>query len=265
MTSACVVAYLPNQYAKFAPVDADGNYEIGDLPSGTYALAALGCPSEEGEPSPVVPDPTNPNVAYTAMWWNGVPLHLDQTQTGGPDPLAQGADMVTLTPGSQVGDHDWCFGCGAITITGTSTGARSITLSFQTPGLATSDGDVAAQAAIDTSFAYSASCTSNDGGVAGSGTGAGVITVDGLSAGSVYQCQVTASVDGIVYANSTTTGSIALAAPPRAPAAAPAAAATPLAFTGGAPTLVAVLGGAMVVIGLITVLGSRLRRSRQQS
>ncbi len=265
MTTACVVAYLPNQFAKFAPVDVDGNYEIDNLPSGTYALAALGCPSEESDPSPVVPDPTDPSVAYNAMWWNGVPLHLVQNPTGGPDPLAQGADMVTLTPGSQVGDHDWCFGCGAITITGTDTGARSITLSFQTPGLAAGDGDVAAQAAINSSLAYSASCTSNDGGVAGSGTGAGVITVDGLSAGSVYQCQVTASADGIAYANSTTTASIALPAPPRAPAVTPAATATPLAFTGGAPGPFAVLGGAMVVLGLVTVLGSRLRRSRRSS
>ena len=105
-------------------------------------------------------DPTNPSVSYNAMWWDGVPLHLVQNPNGGPDPLAQGAVMVALSDGSHVGGHDWCFGCGAIEITNAATTAQAITITFDTPGLATSDAGLISQAAVDSSLTYSAACTS---------------------------------------------------------------------------------------------------------
>ena len=111
MTNACVVAYLPTQFAVVAPIAPDGTYTIANVPSGTYALAFLGCSG--GDPQPTVTD-TQTNVVYNGVWWNGVPLQFDQHSDGGPDPIAQHANLVTVTPGQNLTGYDWCFGCTAI-------------------------------------------------------------------------------------------------------------------------------------------------------
>jgi hypothetical protein len=137
VTTGCVVLYLPNQYALFAPVGSDGSYSITGAPSGTYALAFLGCPtSDQGDPAPFVPDPQVAGLAYPAVWWNDVPLDLTSNETdGGPDPIAQGANLVTIAPGAQLIGYDHCFGCTAVHIDSLETGPGSVTASFTTPGL----------------------------------------------------------------------------------------------------------------------------------
>ena len=48
ITGGCAVVYLANQYALFGPVNADGTFTVSGIPSGTYALAFLGC--DTGQP-----------------------------------------------------------------------------------------------------------------------------------------------------------------------------------------------------------------------
>jgi hypothetical protein len=194
VTASCVVLYLPNQYALFAPVGSDGTYSITGAPSGTYALAFLGCPTgNQGDPSPVVPDPQMAGVAYPAVWWDDVPLDITSTQTdGGPDPIAQGADMVTITPGAQLTGYDHCFGCTAVHIDQLEAGPGSVTASFTTPGLLTGpSATLSTQAAP--SLTYELSCRSSAGSVASVSGSASPLTVT-LAPGN-YACRVTA-VDG---------------------------------------------------------------------
>ena len=202
MTTSCVVAYLPDRYARFAPVAPDGTYEITGVPSGTYALGALGC--DGGDPSGVVADPDVPSVNYTALWWDAIPLHLDNTTEGGPDPIAQGATLVTVAPGEQLTDHDFCFGCTAIAISGVTPGSESLTVEFTTPGLANPNVQATAEDTREDALTYAATCASSTGGIGGSATGAdpGSITVAGLTAGATYTCQVTASDNEIPVAAS---------------------------------------------------------------
>jgi len=140
MSSACVIAYLPNQYAIFAPVHADGTYTVAGVPSGTYALAFVGCSG--GNPSQTVQDPESSGTTYDAVWWHGVPLHLDaNSNNGGPDPIAQGANLVTLQSAQDRTGYDWCFGCAAA-----STPAR---LAFSTePGGGTEGKALATQPVV---------------------------------------------------------------------------------------------------------------------
>ena len=252
MTTACVVAYLPDRYALFAPVNPDGTYEIGGVPSGTYALAALGCGSGN-EPGPVVQDPNLPSVSYTAMWWDAIPLHFEQTTQGGPDPIAQGASLVTLTPGEQLVDHDFCFGCTAIVISEVTIGSESVTISYTTPGLAGGDFGSTATDPEDP-LTYSATCSSGTGGVTGTAVGSGTITVAGLSAGATYTCVVTASDGGAVVASSAPSASLTL---PGGASVTPISA--PLAFTGSSSSigLITAVGLLLVILGLIALGGAR--------
>lgn len=109
MTTVCAIAFLPNQYALLAPVGPDGSYKVPAVPSGTYALAFLGCPGPSSDPSPVVSDPQSSTTRYTAVWWKHAPVVLKAGD--GPDPIAQGADLVTVKPGHDLPHHDVCFGC----------------------------------------------------------------------------------------------------------------------------------------------------------
>ena len=137
MTSVCVIAFLPNQFALFGAVQSDGTYTVPDVPSGTYALAFLGC--EAGDPSPVVQDPRSPATSYPAVWWKGAKVTI-KGQQGGPDPIAQGATLVTVKPGHDLAGYDWCFGCTAITITSITPANGSLTVAFATPGLLSTVG-----------------------------------------------------------------------------------------------------------------------------
>jgi hypothetical protein len=259
-SSACVVAYLPNQFARFAPVAPDGSYTIADVPSGTFALAALSCSGEE--PSPVVPDPSVAGVSYAALWWEQVPLHFDQTGDGGPDPIAQHANLIAVAPGDALADRDFCFGCGAIALSEVVPAGQSVTLGFTTPGLVPPE----VQAAADIPGAvFTATCTPSSGGISQSASGAGqTLTVGDLTAGATYACGVTASVDGLIVASSapsasfTVPGPVGEAAPPPG-SAEPAS----LAFTGGPIGVVSAVAAVMLLAGSFLALTARRRRARQ--
>ncbi len=113
VTTACVVAYLPDQYALFSRVQADGSYKFAAIPSGTYALGFVGCPGgSDGDVTGTIADPTSSTARYQAEWWNGVPLDLDNSPNGnGPDPIAEHANLVTIGSGRSLVGYDLCFGC----------------------------------------------------------------------------------------------------------------------------------------------------------
>ena len=158
--SGCVVAYLPNQFAKFVPVAADGSYTITDVPSGTFALAALSC-ADGGEPSPVVPDPSLAGVAYRGLWWNNVPLVFDQGPDGGPDPIAEHADLVTVNPGDALTGYDFCFGCDAVELQAVNPTGTSVEPNFTAPDLVS---PVVQSQAVVPGMVYTATCTTSSGG-----------------------------------------------------------------------------------------------------
>jgi hypothetical protein len=278
LTGACVVAYIPNGYARFSPVAADGTYEITGLPSGTYALGALGCgDSDDGDPSPIVPSVV-PGVAYRALWWDGVTLNLEQATDGGPDPIAQGATMVAIAPGDEVTDHDWCFGCNAVDITSATAGTTEITVDFTAPGLidgAEAEGAEAAEvtaalvgaAADEPTLVGEASCTS-DKGVTGTASGTGAsIGVAGLTPGATYTCTVAMTEAGLLVAASGASAPLTLPGGPVDPVTVVGAAGMPtaaaLAFTGanGLVTL-AVVGLLLMLGGLVAVVLARRNRVR---
>ena len=269
MVGACIVAYLPDQYARFVPVAADGTYEVADLPSGTFALAALGC-GEGEEPSPVVQSAT-PGIAYTAQWWDGVTLDLTQADSGGPDPIAQGAQLVTVTPGADLGAHDFCFGCDAVDIDAMVGGDGSIAVEFTVHDLVEPAGPSASAVATDAitdSLDYAASCTSSDG-ISGRATGTGVkaLTVGGLTPGATYTCTVTAEDAGVVVAASERSGEVTLSG--EAPLIGEVVDGTvaTLAFTGRENlSTVLLVALAMVVLGGLALLGrSTLTRTHRGS
>ena len=201
-------------------MNADGSYTVPGVPSGTFALAFLGCSG--GNPTPTVTDPASPGISYHAVWWNGVPLSLDQNSNGGPDPIAQGANLVTVTPGQTLTGYDWCFGCTAISIATITPGTGSLTTTFTTPGLVddTSDTqDVGSARAI--ALTYTATCTASVGGTSGSAEGtSSAITVTGLAPGA-YTCTVTAANDGVNVASSAVSELVEVPASATAPTASP--------------------------------------------
>lgn len=194
VTGGCVIAYLPDGYALPTVVNTDGTYTITGVPSGTYAVVFLGCgQGRHGDPSPTVPDPENPAINYNGVWWNGVPVIFPPAgDQGGPDPFAQGAKLVAVTPGAHLTGYDHCFGCVSVTITSVTPGVGSLTIAFTAtePGLA----GVQSLASTPPALTYAASCASANGGTPGIATGtSSPITVAGLTPSATYTCTVKAS------------------------------------------------------------------------
>ena len=275
MTSACVVVYLPNQYALFAPVNPDGTYKVANVPSGTYALAFLGCNGDN--PTTTVQDPESAATNYTAVWWGGTPIHLNHNNNGGPDPIAQGAHLVTVTPGHHLTGYDRCFGCAAISMTSITPGTESLTVAFTTPGIVTSSNLHSRQSTQASALIYTVDCTSSTGRGSGSASGSNSpITVTDLTPGATYTCQVTAA-DG-----RTTVGASAVSAPVDVPGSARAPTPTPqpvvavpttppvipttpgthtLPRTGSsAPTTLTHTGLALIALGLLAATRDRRQR-----
>ena len=253
--SGCVVAYLPNQFARFVPVAADGSYTITDVPSGTFALAALSC-ADGGEPSPVVPDPSVAGVAYRGLWWNDVPLVFDQGSDGGPDPIAQHADLVTVNPGDALTGYDFCFGCEAVKLQAVNPTGTSVELSFTTPDLVSPP--VQSQDQLP-DMVYTATCTTSSGGENRSASGSTqTLVVDDLTPGSTYSCVVVGSVDGVAVAASVQSNSFTVPGATAAPTPSSGA----LAFTGRSLDDLGELAVALLLSGLALLVVQRRRRSR---
>ena len=207
MTTACALAFVPNEGGAVSKVDTDGTYVLKGLGSGTYFVAFFDC--QDGGP---VVDPTTGQLTYASVWWPNVPV-FPAGQNQAPDPIAQGAVAITVTPGQALTGIDHCFGCGAIVITSLHASGDSIQIVFSDALLKTdiagkstgvvralggpavsAASTVQARAAVPAVLTYTATCTSTDGGVPGTASGAtSPITVSGLTVGKTYSCVVTAS------------------------------------------------------------------------
>ncbi len=184
MTSACVIAFVPDKFALFGMVQPDGTYAIPDVPSGTYALAFLGCTG--GEPQPTLIDPQVPTVSYPGVWWKNALVNIDE---GSPDPIDQGATLIAVKPGEHLKGYDMCFGCNAITITKITPGDGSLTVEFETSGLLPAGVQSMAVNPAASGYTYTVTCTSATG-VTGTATGtSSPITVTGLTPGADYTCR----------------------------------------------------------------------------
>jgi hypothetical protein len=272
MTTVCVIAFVPDKFALFAMVGPDGTYSIPDVPSGTYALAFLGC--DGGDPRPTVRDPQSPSTSYQGFWWKDALLDIDR---GSPDPIAQGATFVTVKPGAHLTGYDVCFGCTAITITGITPGDGSLTVAFETSGLLPAGVQSLAVNPAAAGFTYTATCTSSTG-VAGSASGpTSPITVTGLTPGAEYTCRVTASDGSTTVAASAVSGGVQSASVPASPdgsipvdlpATGPStptvgaqASGGSMARTGAESGLEARFGAALLALGLALVVAARKRKS----
>ena len=276
MTAACVIAYAPYQLVRFGAVQPDGTYTIPDVPSGTYAIAFLGCGS--GDPVPVVPDPDVPGVVYGGFWYDAVPLSLTMSTDGGPDPIAQGANLVTVTSGADLSGYDGCFGCTSITITSVTPGPNSITVAFTTPdltGAGASGAGAAAAASLSAALplTYTVTCSS-PGGATGTASGPGSpITVSGLTSGASYTCQVAAWMGGTLVAGSAPSATTVAAGHATNPSAADPSGSDPsdasagvtgsLPRTGASSPLTLVRAGFLLLLvgGALAVTGRKRRRA----
>ncbi len=234
ITGACAVVYLADQYALFGPVNADGTFTVSGIPSGTYALAFLGC--DTGQPSPTVHDPLDPARTYQAQWWHGVDLSLAGTAEGGPDPIAQHATLITIGVGQQLTGYDQCFGCqqtppapipttttpppvapnpptpppgqtGPLTITiiGHTRTHNAITLNFvATPAVANGAQAIRflGRAADPALITYTATCTATAAGTSSRSGTTSPLTLTGVDDSARYSCVVAAAGDGIQLGSS---------------------------------------------------------------
>src|SRR5262249_27184902 len=181
-------------------------------------------------------------------------------------PIAQHADLVAVTPGEQASGYDWCFGCGALTITSITPGNGSLTIAFTSSLVGPTGGQSAAAAATT----FTATCTSPTGASGTAWGGGSPITVTGLTAGATYSCSVRAADGEIAVASSTgaTTAVVPLAdaSDPAAPSsgtsdAAPAGS-VGMARTGADSSVLARAGLALLLLGGALVLVGRPRRRR---
>lgn len=265
MTTACVIAFVPDKFALVGQVNPDGTFTIPDVPSGTYALVFLGC--DGGEPSGVVRDPQSAATSYRGVWWKGAVVDL--ADHGAPDPIRDGATLVAVRPGQDLTGFDWCFGCTAIEITSVTPTDGSLTVAFTTPGLLPAGIQSLAVAPAATGFSYTVTCTSPTG-VTGVATGtSSPITVSGLTVGASYTCTVVASNGGVTVASSPVSEVVVSAEngtiPVVVPASLPTAASTPsagsdLARTGADSMMQARLGLVLLALGGALVFAGRKRR-----
>lgn len=201
MTTACAVLYLADEFVSFVPVQPDGSFEFEPVGSGTYAVAYVGCGEDSDDDAELlIADPGASGVSYAAMWAGGAPLELEERTS--PDPIAQGAELVALTPGEQRG-IEVCFGCGAIDAQLEATTA-SIRADFELRGVTTGVG----VANVDDPTAdveYDLACQPGSSDVADVALAEGPsspLVVDGLSSDTDFECVVSASYRGVLVADS---------------------------------------------------------------
>ncbi len=209
---------------------------------------------------------------YPGVWWHNVPLSITGDGQGGPDPIAQGANLVTVTPGATLTGYNTCFGCGSIAITSITPGPNSLTVAFSTPdftGLGASG--VSSAAAAPAPVAYTVTCTSPSGGASGTASGPGSpLTVTGLTSGARYACWVSADSGGSILATSESSGATlastdsptAGGTTPDDPASTGVTSGTLPRTGASSPTTLVRDGVLLLVVGLVLVAFARSRRNR---
>ena len=204
----------------------------------------------------MVPDPSLAGVAYRGLWWNNVPLVFDQGPDGGPDPIAQHADLVTVNPGDALTGYDFCFGCDAVELQAVNPTGTSVELDFTAPDLVS---PVVQSQAVVPGMVYTATCTTSSGGENRSASGSTqTLVVDELTPGSTYSCVVVGSVDGVAVVASAQSSRFTVPGAPTAPTPSSGA----LAFTGRSLDHLGELAAVLLLSGLVLLVVQRRRRSR---
>lgn len=213
--AVCAVLYLPTDGVRFSNTDSGGHYSFSDVPTGTWTLGFLGC--GENDPSPVVPDVGGTGVTFGARWYGGAPLLF----TGeAPDPIAQGASLITITPDSSL-HADMCFGCGAVEVKPPVIAEDFILVDFDTTGLVeppdndpnTNTSGYAAGGALS----YSVACESDRGTSTQASQDTYPVKVSGFTPGVPYVCSARVLSNDTEVADSTTFEVTVGKAPPEAP------------------------------------------------
>jgi len=269
MSTSCAIAYIPDAQALVSPVAADGSYAIANAAPGSYFVAFFDCAN--GGP---VTNPTTGAATYVSVWAPNQPVIF----SGGPspDPLVAGAQLVTVASGQAL-TLDHCFGCDAIDITSLTAGDGRVSVAFTTPALYTGVGDSLPANALDPpvpTYAFTATCTSNDGGAPGTVSGnASALVVTGLTNGKTYSCTVTAA-DGAATVGASVAASVTLGGgttpvQPSTPAAGTAPAATlagegGMARTGTDTATLLRFALALAALGGVLIVASRRHARLQQ-
>lgn len=212
LAGVCVVLYMADDHVMVTPTDADGRYEFA-AGSGTYVLGYLGCGGEgddDGDVQPYVVDPET-GTAYRATWWGGALLDLDLGNEA-PDPIAQGATLITLAPGDNP-DRDHCIGCDALDLVLERDGSTlratvdPVGLDLSVSGAATA---AAAGVQASASLEYQLDCTPGSSGahtqsVLSTTSTSASFDLEGLQGGTRYECAAAATVGGVLVARSAVT------------------------------------------------------------
>jgi protocatechuate 3,4-dioxygenase beta subunit len=206
MAGVCVVLYMADDHVMVTPTDAEGRYEFA-AGSGTYVFAYLGCGDEsddDGDVQPYIVDPGT-GTAYRATWWGGALLDLDLGNEA-PDPIAQGATLITLAPGDNP-DRDRCIGCDALDLVLQQDGS-SLRATVDPVGLDLSvSGSAAADVQASASLEYQLDCTPASSGahtqsVLSTTSTSTSFDLEGLQGGTRYECAAAATVGGVLVARS---------------------------------------------------------------
>ena len=199
---ACIALYMPTEAVRFAPTDADGRFEFEGVPSGTWTIGFLGCGDDDVVP--VVPDAGSTGVFFPATWFGGAPLAVQGS--GAPDPIAQGATLVTVHPGDDL-VADMCFGCEAVEVDPPEVGGDHIVVTFDSTGLSDPDSQMSGvQGTLD----YNVACSSSTGKPTSateqgpSNVAAFQVRVYGFTAGAPYVCAARILSNGVEVANART-------------------------------------------------------------
>lgn len=209
MGGVCVVLYMADDHVMVTPTDAEGRYEFA-AGSGTYVLGYLGCGAEgddDGDVQPYIVDPET-GTAYRATWWGGALLDIDLGNEA-PDPIAQGATLITLAPGDNP-DRDHCIGCDALDLTLDLEGS-TLRATVDPVGLDLSvSGAAAAGVQASASLEYELDCTPGSSGshtqsVLSTTSTSASFDLEGLQGGTRYECAAAATVGGVLVARSAAT------------------------------------------------------------
>jgi hypothetical protein len=226
------VVYLANQYALLGSVNPDGTFTVSGIPSGTYALAFVGC--DTSQPAATVHDPVDPGRSIRAQWWHDVDLSLAGTTEGGPDPIAQHATLLPVGAGQQLTGYDQCFGCQqsppqppppppapppavpppavsppaagqpipvTITITAHTRARGTITLAFAA-SLAAASSTQGIGAAGSATITHTATCATRNAATGRTVGPSSPITLTGVEDTATYSCLIAAAIDGVPVGSS---------------------------------------------------------------
>lgn len=197
--SACVVLYLPDEFAVFTPTDVNGNYSFDNVPTGTFYVGFLGLSSiqacEEGEPTTQIPDAGKSGAVFEPMWFGGASLAFNGDA---PDPVAQHGTTITVHPGETI-NASVEFGHGSIKIKPPVIGDDFILVDFDTTGLATGDGK---NAITQASLTYRVGCDSTTGTLTSASQDYFPVKVSGFTPGAPYACKAHVLSNGVEVADS---------------------------------------------------------------